>query len=115
MNYKTLFGAVAACGLLFGVAHAQSASGTDNTTAAPAGGSMSSGADVNTDVKKSGSAADMNSGATPAAPAAGAYAQGASVTTRVVTMDPIPDTKENRERFGGPNSHAGRRTSPKGN
>jgi hypothetical protein len=30
-------------------------------------------------------------------------------------MDPVPDTKENRARFGGPNSHAGRRTAAKGN
>jgi len=32
-----------------------------------------------------------------------------------MTMQPIPDTRENRERFGGPNSAAGRRTTPKGN
>jgi hypothetical protein len=32
-----------------------------------------------------------------------------------MTMQPIPDTRENREQFGGPNSAAGRRTAPKGN
>jgi hypothetical protein len=30
-------------------------------------------------------------------------------------MEPIPDTPENREKFGGPNSNAGRRTRAKGN
>lgn len=33
----------------------------------------------------------------------------------VYTNGPIPDTPENRARFGGPRSHAGRLTSPRGN
>lgn len=36
-----------------------------------------------------------------------------SVTT--VTNGPVPDTPENRARFGGPMSHAGQRTAPAGN
>jgi len=55
----------------------------------------------------------------PAAVAPAAESQGepaaATVTNRTVTMNPIPDTRENREAFGGPNSAAGRRTTPKGN
>jgi hypothetical protein len=35
--------------------------------------------------------------------------------TNVITNGPIPDTKENRARFGPPDSAAGRRTRPKGN
>jgi hypothetical protein len=49
-----------------------------------------------------------------AAPAAAAPAA-ATVTTRTVTNGPIPDTPENRARFGGPNSAGGRRTAPSGN
>jgi len=37
------------------------------------------------------------------------------VTTTTTTNGPVPDTRENREKFGGPNSNAGRRTAPKGN
>ena len=37
------------------------------------------------------------------------------VNTRLVTNGPVPDTPENRERFGGPNSNGGRRTAPAGN
>jgi UrcA family protein len=49
-------------------------------------------------------------------PAAETYAQpAATVTTTTVTNGPVPDTPENRERFGGPNSHGGRRTAAAGN
>ena len=37
------------------------------------------------------------------------------VTTRLVTNGPVPDTPENRARFGGPDSNGGRRTAPAGN
>lgn len=33
----------------------------------------------------------------------------------VVTNGPVPDTRENRARFGGPMSNGGRRTRPAGN
>jgi len=53
----------------------------------------------------------------PVAPAAEEQGQpaGATVTNRTTTMNPVPDTPENREAFGGPNSAAGRRTTPRGN
>jgi UrcA family protein len=52
----------------------------------------------------------------PEAPAAASYAQpAATFTTRTITNGPVPDTPENRARFGGPNSHGGRRTTPAGN
>ena len=55
----------------------------------------------------------------PAAPAA-SYSSDASatmpiVTTRVVTNGPVPDTAENRARYGQPLSRAGKRTAPAGN
>jgi hypothetical protein len=37
------------------------------------------------------------------------------VTMQVVSNGPVADTPENRQRFGGPMSRAGRRTSAKGN
>jgi UrcA family protein len=36
-------------------------------------------------------------------------------TMRTVTNGPVPDTPENRARFGGPNSNGGRKTVPAGN
>lgn len=36
-------------------------------------------------------------------------------TMTTVTNGPVPDTAENRARFGGPNSNGGRRTAPAGN
>jgi hypothetical protein len=33
----------------------------------------------------------------------------------MTTNGPIPDTMENRQKYGGPDSHAGKRTRAKGN
>jgi UrcA family protein len=51
----------------------------------------------------------------PTAPAAGAYGAEASYTTSTVTNGPVPDTRENRAKYGQPMSHAGKRTAPAGN
>jgi len=40
---------------------------------------------------------------------------GATVTTELVTNGPVPDTPQNRARYGQPMSHAGKATAPKGN
>lgn len=37
------------------------------------------------------------------------------VRTSLITNGPVPDTPENRARFGGPDSNGGRRTAPAGN
>ena len=37
------------------------------------------------------------------------------VRTTLVTNGPVPDTPENRARFGGPDSNGGRQTAPVGN
>jgi hypothetical protein len=42
-------------------------------------------------------------------------ADGAVVTNQVITNGPVPDTPENRARYGQPLSHAGRMTAPRGN
>jgi len=56
---------------------------------------------------------------TPAAPAPdtseSAAAPAPATTVQVVTNGPIPDTAANRARYGGPKSHAGRRTKASGN
>jgi UrcA family protein len=50
-----------------------------------------------------------------AAPAAGSYAANTSaIETAQSGMSPVPDTRANRARFGGPMSHAGRRSRPDG-
>jgi UrcA family protein len=51
------------------------------------------------------------------APAAAAYGReaAASVTVATVTNGPVPDTPENRLRYGPPISAGGRRTAPTGN
>ncbi|MEO5933810.1 MAG: hypothetical protein ABIQ08_09700 [Duganella sp.] len=40
---------------------------------------------------------------------------GAIVTRELVTSGPVPDTAENRARYGQPMSHAGKKTAPRGN
>jgi len=40
---------------------------------------------------------------------------GTTVTTTTVTNGPVPDTAENRAKYGQPMSRAGKRTAPAGN
>jgi hypothetical protein len=49
------------------------------------------------------------------APAATEVAANASVTTTTVTNGPVPDTAENRAKYGQPLSRAGKRTAARGN
>ncbi|WP_068878567.1 MULTISPECIES: hypothetical protein [unclassified Phenylobacterium] len=71
---------------------------------------------VDTGVTASAPPADATaSAATTTAPAAGSYAQSASVTTSTVTNGPVPDTAENRAKYGQPLSRAGKRTAARGN
>lgn len=53
--------------------------------------------------------------ASPSAPAAATYGQSASVTSMTVTNGPVPDTAENRSKYGQPMSRAGKRTTARGN
>ncbi len=52
------------------------------------------------------------SAAAPSAPASG---QPASFTSTTVSNGPVPDTPENRAKYGAPMSNAGKRTAPSGN
>ncbi len=49
------------------------------------------------------------------APSATSAAMPVSVTTTVVANAPIPDTPENRAKYGAPMSNAGKRTAARGN
>lgn len=40
---------------------------------------------------------------------------GASVTNSTLSNGPVPDTPENRAKYGSPMSHAGKHTKPAGN
>ena len=58
------------------------------------------------------SAATISDSSAASATAAGAPA---SVTTTLTTNGPVPDTPENRRKYGQPLSRAGKMTAPRGN
>jgi len=93
---KMIFVAAAATALIGGAAFAQDqasqpAPTTTTTATATTGQAVSTSASTVTD------------------------ASGASVTTTLTTNGPVADTPENRRKYGGPMSHAGKRTPAKGN
>jgi hypothetical protein len=143
MKLSYLVGAAAATALLGGAAYAQlpnqstpapptsSSTGlpsVDSTrpTGANAGATNLPGGEVSGSTSTSGS---VNAGASTSstsvgasttttsstATSAGSLGTAASVTTTLVTNGPVPDTAENRAKYGGPMSRAGKRTAPAGN
>ena len=70
---------------------------TTTTTTAPAAPAADTGTATSTSVTTSDTAT------------------GASATVTTLTNGPVPDTAENRAKYGGPMSHAGKRTAAKGN
>ncbi len=94
---------IAALGLiaasLAGAAFAQDASGA----MAPASPAMDSS-----------QAAAPSAATTPSADAAASNTN-ATVQNTTVTNGPVPDTPENRAKYGAPMSHAGKKTKPAGN
>jgi len=111
----------ASAALLAGAAHAQTTSATgaaqttgpsavtDATSVSPSNPAPT--APVDTTGYNSQSAASANA----SAPAIAGAPAGAAVDTAVVSNGPVPDTAENRAKYGKPDSHAGKRTSPTGN
>ena len=97
----TFAGAAAAAALLGGAALAQPAPPAQPapTTAQPGSGYSAPPVGAVIDSTTSASTTGTN----------------ASVTTQMVTNGPVPDTAENRKKYGGPMSHAGRHTKPAGN
>jgi hypothetical protein len=113
MKLNHLLSAAAAFALVGGAAYAQ-----ESTTSAtmPAQGSASGqvNSDAHTGMTTSSSEADAAASVSTDASTT-SMAGGATLTTTTVTNGPVPDTAENRARFGGPMSRAGQRTSAAGN
>jgi predicted secreted protein len=113
--------AAAATALIGGAAQAQSTPPTDTTASGATTADVTGDTAVNPDITTdNGLTADTSpAGQTPVtapvAVAATTYAQGASVTTMTVTNGPIPDTAENRAKYGQPLSRTGRMTAARGN
>jgi hypothetical protein len=84
---------------------------SSSNKSAPAPDAAAPPARAPSDSASRGASANSSDAAT-VAPAAGAPAER---TTNTISSSPVPDTKENRERYGHPLSAAGRRTKPAGN
>ncbi|MDO8409837.1 MAG: hypothetical protein Q7S93_07230 [Phenylobacterium sp.] len=96
----------------------------DSTRATGAGagatmsGDMSAGPEMNADTSGAVNAPGaMAGGDAAAATDAGSMASttAAGANTEMVTNGPIPDTEENRARYGEPDSRAGKASTPSGN
>lgn len=108
MKLTTLTLAAAAIALLGASADAQQ-------PAAPTPGSVT-GAATAEPLAPAPTASAASTSETPAAPAASAdVAATATFTNVTVTNGPVPDTAENRAKYGQPMSNAGKRTAAKGN
>ena len=109
MLIKTLLTAAAVSVLSIGAAYAQSAAMSEPATVSGAV----------TDTPPAATTTVTTDGATTTtattAVAATSSGQNASVTTSLVTNGPVPDTAENRAKYGQPNSNAGKHTAAKGN
>jgi hypothetical protein len=118
MKITHLMTAVAASALFAGAAMAQDATtsahaGASHDANMPAGPVNPSSADSTVSTPSTTTTTTTTSA--DGAVSAGAYATGASVTTSTVTNGPVPDTAENRAKYGAPMSNAGKRTAPAGN
>lgn len=111
-----LIAATAAFALLGGAAMAQDKS---MDAAQPAAGSMAQPTDTvqpatSMATDASTTATDTGAGAVTTSTTT-TDSTGATVTTSTVTNGPVPDTPENRARYGQPMSHAGKLTKAQGN
>lgn len=103
MNIQHLLTIAAATALIGGAAVAQQTTTTTTVTPVPPSAPASTDpapAPVGTATSTSVTTTD---------------ATGASMTTSMVTNGPVPDTAENRAKYGQPMSHAGKRTPARGN
>ena len=123
MSRSLLIGLAAAGSLIAGAAMAQDVTTrgsqdlpSSQTTATQAEDELSTDATARSSTS-SVSAADLapTPGANVASSTTTTDSTGAIVTNELVTNGPVPDTPQNRARFGQPLSHAGRMTAPRGN
>ena len=121
MTLTRLLAAAGCAALLAGAAHAQTA--TSSTTVDANGVQTTTTVDTTTGVTST-TTYDPATGMTTTLPATSATTMGVpasmtgapgTVSTQVVTNGPVPDTPENRARYGQPLSRAGRATTPAGN
>ncbi len=109
MKLNIAMTAVAASALMSGAALAQAA----DPTGVPAPAIPVISADQTTTVTTTAPAPTGQ--ATTTSVTASDPATGTTVTSSMVSNGPVPDTAENRAKYGGPVSHAGKHTAPKGN
>ena len=76
-------------------------------------GAMSSSMSSDQGMSSDSSMADQSSMASSGS--MGSSSMGGAMTTRTVTNGPVPDTPENRAKYGKPMSNAGKRSTPAGN
>lgn len=76
-------------------------------------GEVSGSTDVTTSSPAAATDSSVNVGAAAATSAGVNASTGANV--QLITNGPIPDTPENRDKYGDPMSNAGKRTAPAGN
>ena len=104
--------------LAAGSAHAQSAD-TDTTVSVDAQGNTTTTTTTTVTDPVTGLPVAADAAATAGVPASSltttTMGEPGTVTTRTVTNGPVPDTAENRAKYGQPMSRAGKRTTPAGN
>jgi len=126
MRTRLMIASAATAALLAGAALAQNAPARDTAVNPPSASppSSQSGASDSTAPARGASGASApgvtspSSDAATVAPAAGAQAErapSASAGTDVISNGPVPDTPQNRAKYGQPLSNAGRLTKPAGN
>ncbi|HEX6860115.1 MAG TPA: hypothetical protein VF138_07970 [Caulobacteraceae bacterium] len=117
MTFKTLLVAAGAASLIAGAAYAQDA---ETSVTTDENGVTS----VTTTVETPGLGDPTVTTSANSALASGMPASSivtttdgvpGTLTTKIVTNGPVPDTPENRARYGRPLSHAGKMTAPAGN
>ncbi len=120
MRTRLMIASAATAALLAGAAFAQNAPAGDtavnppSSNAAPAGAATGNAATNLSQPSGQAGASDAAS----VAPAAGApteRAPAASAGTNLITNGPVPDTRENRAKYGQPLSNAGKATKAAGN
>ena len=119
MRTKLMIAAAAA--LLAGAAYAQTGDTAVNPTTLPQGvATGNAGADVGANGQPSGTDVTAPSARSSAgfdasvAPASSSAERAPIASVDVVSNGPVPDTSENRARYGQPMSNAGRMTRPAG-
>jgi hypothetical protein len=121
MKLRYFVTAAAASALLAGAVYAQ-----DATNPAPADqGAAAAPADTSASTNQAGATVPATAGAAaapatdasapPAEAAAGSGVPTAAVQVATTTNGPIPDTPENRAKYGQPLSNAGKHSKAKGN